>query len=480
MSLPDWIEKYKRPKTEIHFNNGSYYMYSVSYKYSPEKKRTIKISGKLLGKITEEDGFIQSPKDKLRETYTGTISVAEYGCTHLFLSHMKTELEYLEKAFANTGIDWKQIAAGAMMRWIYRSPIKMMDFHWQNSYHGNQWKISINEKQMSELLKQLGDSRNNILDYFSSFPISGEHLLIDTTNIPSKSELIESVTLGYNHRMSFHPQTNLLFIFSTKLQMPIYYRVVAGNIRDVKSFSFSLLESGISDAVVVTDKGFYSKENIDLLKTTELQFIIPLRRSSGLINYQPLENGSKREMSDYFEFDGRVIWYYENKGDQDRIILFYDEKLKVQETQDYLRRVTTHPEEYTKEGFFDKEFEFGTLGFITNLTDNAEKVYQTYKCRGQIEQVFDAYKNFLEADRTYMQNEKSLSGWSFINFLAIQAYYKLYKHMKAKKELKKYSVEDLLHIACRKKKLLLKDKWVDSEITKKNLNIYELSLPKQI
>lgn len=477
MALPTWIEKYKKPKTEIRFIKGTYYMYSVSYKYSPEKKRTMKITGKLLGKITESEGFIKSDKDKLRTTYSDTIHVSEYGCSQLFLAHMETELSYLESCFAETQIDWKQIAAVAMMRWIYRSPIKMMDFHWQNTYHNTDWKVSLGDKQISKLLRELGDNRYSILNYFQNFPINGGHLLIDTTNIPSKSESMESVIPGYNHRMSFYPQTNLFFIFSTKLQLPIYYRVVPGNIRDVKSFSYSLLESGISDAVIVADKGFYSRENIELLKESELKYIIPLRRSSGLINYQPLENGSKREMTDYFEFDGRVIWYYENKINNERIITFNDDKLKVQETQDYLRRTITHPEEYTKETFFEKQFEFGTLSFTTNLTDTSESIYQTYKCRGQIEQVFDSYKNFLEADKTYMQNDKALDGWSFVNFLAIQAYYKLYKHMKKNKESKKYSVEDILHIAQRRKKLRLGDKWVDAEITKKNQHLFDLALP---
>lgn len=479
MSFPSWIEQYRKPKTEIRFLNGHYYVYSISYKYSPELKRTKKITGKLLGRLTKEDGFVRSEKDQLCDSPSGKIHVAEFGPHNLFVSHMQKELGYLADSFANTQIEWKQIAAVAMMRWIYQSPIKMTDFHWHNSYYQTEWNISLSDKQISQLLRQLGDSRDQILDYFRHFPVEGEHLLIDTTNIPSKSEHMENVRSGYSRDMMFTPQTNLFYIFSTKLQMPVYYRVVPGNIRDVKSFALSLKESNISDAVIVADKGFHSRENIEHLKEASLQYVLPLRRSSSLIDYKPIEKGAKEEMTDYFEFDGRFIWFYENTTEGDRVITFSDEKLKVQEQQDYLQRISTHPEEYNKETFFHKQFEFGTLSCITNLKDEAERIYRIYKSRGQIEQVFDTYKNFLDADRTYMQNEKALYGWSFINFIAIQAYYKLYQHMKSNKILKKYSVEDVLHFAFKKKKLRIGSTWTFAEITKKHDELFNLALQQE-
>lgn len=354
-----------------------------------------------------------------------------------------------------------------------------MDFHWQNSFYHIEWKLSLSDKHISQMLRQLGDNRDRILDYFHHFPVAGEHLLMDTTHIPSKSELIDSVRIGYNQDMSFTPQTNLFYIFSAKLQMPVYYRVVPGNIRDVKSFALSLKESNIADAVIVADKGFHSKENIALLTEASLRYVIPLRRNSALIDYHPIEKGSKKEMTDYFEFDGRIIWYYENHTQEQRVVTFVDEKLKVQEQQDYLNRIATHPEEYSKELFFQKQFELGTLSCITNLSDSAEKIYHAYKSRGQIEQVFDAYKHFLDADRTYMQNEKALYGWSFLNFLAIQAYYKLFQHMKADRILKKYSVDDMLHFALKKKKLRIGENWTFAEITKKHEQMFLIALPNK-
>lgn len=479
MPLPVWVKNHKPAKTEVHHRNGHYYVYAISYKYSSQAKRTNKITGKLLGKITEKDGFIRSEKDMLRDTHPGKIHIAEVGAGQLFVSHMDKELGYLKSAFENTGIDWEKIAAAAMIRWIYKSPIKLMNDHWHYSYYHTLWKTSLQAKQVSELLRQLGDSRENILRYFRNFPTSGEHLLIDSTTIPSKSELMETVTPGYGRKTGYSPQSNLLFIFSRNLQVPVYYRVLPGNIRDVSSFALSIEESGVSDVTIIADKGFYSKANITFLKEKALRYIIPLRRSSSLIDYSPMKSATREKMTGFFEFNKRYIWYYDHKTQGERVILFFDQKLQGEEHDDYLRRIETHPEEYSKENFFEKESQRGTFACVTNLEDEAVNIYKTYKSRGQIEQVFDAYKNFLAADRTYMQNDKALFGWAFINFIAIQAYYKLFQWMGKNKRLKKHSVDDILQIGMKKKKILIRDQWVDAELTKSHADALELAMPSK-
>ena len=66
MYLPEWINQYKEPRTEIKKISGRYYKYEVKYVYDKEKKRTVKKTLRLLGRITEEVGFVPSSKDELR------------------------------------------------------------------------------------------------------------------------------------------------------------------------------------------------------------------------------------------------------------------------------------------------------------------------------------------------------------------------------------------------------------------------------
>jgi len=84
---PKWVIKHRELKTEIKFINGGYGKYQVSYQYNPQKKRTDKITGVLLGKITEEDGFVPSDKHKLRMAPAAdSIDIKGYGLSHLFFN----------------------------------------------------------------------------------------------------------------------------------------------------------------------------------------------------------------------------------------------------------------------------------------------------------------------------------------------------------------------------------------------------------
>ena len=53
---PDWVEKHRAPGVEIRFRQGKYYtLYECGSKYSPEKKRTMKVTGKCQIQPTRRD-----------------------------------------------------------------------------------------------------------------------------------------------------------------------------------------------------------------------------------------------------------------------------------------------------------------------------------------------------------------------------------------------------------------------------------------
>ena len=76
MRYPKWALKHKRKGTELRLIRGTYYLYEVSSRWNPEKKRAQKITGRLLGKITKE-GFIQSPKYALAQRPIQSVVVKE-------------------------------------------------------------------------------------------------------------------------------------------------------------------------------------------------------------------------------------------------------------------------------------------------------------------------------------------------------------------------------------------------------------------
>jgi predicted nucleic acid-binding protein len=86
--------------------------------------------------------------------------------------------------------------------------------------------------------------------------------------------------------------------------------------------------------------------------------------------------------------------------------------------------------------------------------------------------MFDAYKNFLKADKTYMQDRFVLEGWLMANFIAMIAYYRLYSLLKEAKLLSNYSPKDMVELSKTIYQTKITEKWTLSEITKKTNQLF--------
>lgn len=175
-------------------------------------------------------------------------------------------------------------------------------------------------------------------------------------------------------------------MFSFTKRLPLFYRILPGNVRDVSSLKATIKESRMNDAIIREDVGFYSRDNLRLLEKEKLNFILPLKRNNSLINYEVLRSGDKKRFEGYFKFKGRFIWYYNCGRERLPVWVFLDERLKVKEQEDYLNRIETHPEfDYTIEGFHKNLPSFGTISVITNLKKaSAKKVFEYLKSRQEI------------------------------------------------------------------------------------------------
>jgi transposase len=518
MAHPDWVLAFRQKNQEVKKIQNKYYLYEVSSYYDKVKKKTVKKSGKYLGRITQ-DGLVNNEN---KETFAvaRVVSVKEFGASDLILSCLSKEQEVLGRFFPHQA---QQLLCSVVFRLLYQSSFKQMLWHLESSYLSERYaEVNMGSRAMTELLQTVGNQREHIASVMRELCGGAEILLIDSTHITTQSGQNLSAQVGYNSQRNFDTQINLLYLFSQDTQMPVFYRCVQGSVREVRSFRLTLQESGIKQAVLVSDKGFYSQNNVSILEEDKWQYVLPLRRKSVLLNYSCTQSGNKKEFDGFFIFEARVIWYkvmpltQENMPHK-QVILFLDEALKLTESKDYLQRMTDGTNGYTMAGFYEKEVHFGTLGFITNTTEiqqveiieveteiieskpitnnepqndlketkketkkekekkfeakevalSPQKVYQYYKSRNDIEQLNDVYKNVLEADKTYMQSEAGMEAWHFINFFALRAYYRILAQLKETDLNKKYSPADILLVLQNVKKVKINDTWVEAEIPKR-------------
>jgi transposase len=242
-----------------------------------------------------------------------------------------------------------------------------------------------------------------------------QFVLIDSTHIMSESENLAINRPGYNGSFDFGKQLRLMYIFSTHLKKPVYYRLIQGNIPDISAMRLCVKEMGVENVIYIADKGFYSRTNIALLDEQRLQYIIPLRRSNGALEYTPLEQPNFKKLHNYFMYQGRIIWYYPCQKDGLNLVTFLDERLRVEEERDYLERILTHPESHSRPAYEQNLPGFGTLTLLGKTISSRDpwQLYEIYKRRNEIEIMFDSYKTFLQADTLYMQNRHVLVRMAF-------------------------------------------------------------------
>jgi transposase len=459
--IPDWVLAQRKKGTEIHRRGDTFYLCKVSSVWDKKLKRSRKITGEYLGKITKEG--IVPPKQKQLLAAFKQVTVKEYGASRYLRAIVADIEESLKRHYPQ---EYKELFVFSALRLLEQTPLKRFGFYYQNSYLSEvlpDVKTSI--KFLCPFLRDIGSRRDVMTAYMKEFLVGSEFAAIDLSEIFTYSEGVNAAMLGHNHKSEYIPQINLALVFSLDKTQPGFFRMIPGSIRDVSSVVATVQELDLKEIVFIGDKGFSSEKNARAFSAGELKYIIPLKRNSTLIDYDILKRGSRKEFDGVFSFDKRHIWHYTQKEGNEQIITFLDEKLKAEEN--------TKKIEGYQSRVYEKDYMLGTIAVRTTCGKSAQEVYGLLKSRMDIEKAFDVFKNILESDRNYMRDDKQLEGFLFVSFIALQFYYRIYGKLIEKELLNNYSVPDVIEYLKRVHLLKIKGKTQFAEIPKKSRKLIE-------
>ena len=475
--MPKWVLKHKIKGTQIIHINNNFYLYKIKSVWDSKKKRAVKKNEKYLGKITEE-GLIASKVQQIEEKYKH-ITIKEFGASYLLKEYSKDIIENLQEIFP---YKWKEIFTSALFRLTEKTHLKNLSFHYHNSYLSEVIKnANLPQKSLGNFFRELGMQRELVVKYTSKFTTASESIAIDMTNIFSHSKNIVSAMLGYNKDHIYIPQVNLILLYSLEKSQPIHFRMVPGSIRDVSILIKTINETTLEDVILIGDKGLNSESNIKVLRDEKMRYVLGVRRDSSLIEYEKIKINEKKGSA--FIFQNRIIWFYTSSNEYERIITYVDPQLKAYEESDLLLRIKSLEElskkkkllndenedlKNYKKKLFEENICTGTLTIRTNLNESEERIFQIMKSRIDIEQSFDALKNCVDTERSFMRDDKQIEGWLFINFIALQMYYKIYAVLLEKNMLNNYSPMDVLTHLKRVSALKTNGDWTLAEIPKKS------------
>ena len=486
MVHPDWAVKYRRPGTELRrVNDALYKLYECSSVYDKEKKRARKITGKYLGSITEAGGFKESRKrimerelDALRsgsrpvpaEPKVG--EVKEYGLSQYVLTKQGDCMESLKKIFPQ---DWPRIVALAYCRLRFQSPMRRVSGDFSDSYLSTKiGTAGLSANCLSGFLHELGSRRGQILEYMRSRIGAGDNIIFDGTDQLSASRRMDYPQLTKTKQGTFETTVNIMWIFNCGKRLPVYYRLLPGSVKDVSAFALCARDAGINGGIAIIDKGFQSRGNIDTLDELGIKYTMSLRRSTSGLDYSAFASRDNSGADGVFLYHKRPIWWKRLEVYGHEVFLYLDESRRGDESEDYMRRVLSDGyEDYTMDGYRAKSPRFGTLALMTTSGKDAEHTYLDYKMRADVEQAIDAFKNILEADHSYMQDEKSLEAWTFINLIALQWYYQLGTDLRQAGLSNRFAPMDMVRSLSRVRTVRIGKKWMAAETMKKDRPLIE-------
>ena len=188
------------------------------------------------------------------------------------------------------------------------------------------------------------------------------------------------------------------------------------------------------DGILVLDTGFSSQDLAEIMRS-DMKFIMPLRRNQDIIDY------SMDLRSSFVYRDRGIISGFLNRNGF-RIYMYLDKKLMAEESPTFIKLIA---EGKRKQNEFQSEYmKFGKISILSNVKDDPETIYSLYKQREEIEQAFDAMKNELENDKSYLNDDDSLRGYFFVSFLSLYMYYSIFVLIRAADLTNKLSVKDVL------------------------------------
>lgn len=321
-----------------------------------------------------------------------------------------------------------------------------------------------------------------------------EYLAYDTTSVSSWSEYIKAVRYGKNKDGDNLPQVNVALVFGEKSGMPVYYRVLPGNISDVSTIrkllkDVSYLE--IKKLKLVLDRGFFSAKNINALYKGHYKFLISAKNDGKMA--RSAITAAKAEIKRFENYDlahdvyccsTSEKWCYAEMdkygnitGEERRIYVHvyyngqraecekarFNRALALTETtirtgaelteaqqsmsQQYLIVKETPKRglhiEYNEEAILKHVDDIGYFVLMSNEIKEPEDALEVYRRKDMVEKAFDNLKERLEMKRTQVHSDETLSGRFFLQFLALMFVSYVRKRMLENDLYKNYTMQSL-------------------------------------
>lgn len=466
--VPQEIKNVTRPTNTVVIDTG----HIGPKRYEVKERKCVKyikgknpqpINGKVIGYIF--DGKFVSKKSKIND-----VELKSFGCSYLIWMLSKDIFFDLSSIYdLNEASQIYTIASLRVMR-------KRITDRRLNTAYSSSWmselipNVSLSESTVSSFIKKLGNNYSHIISFMKKRVDNLEknhHIAIDGTLKQDNSTVNDLSNYSFKARVKNIQEISVLYAYDIETKEPVCCKVFPGNMIDATSYDDFIKENNIKSGLLIDDKGFPPSNIKHILSNSkDLGFLTPLRRKATIIS----ENNM-------YEFDSIIENKFGNipcKKCQLKngyfLYSFKESWTASKEEKDYLEHKCKN---FDKDDFKEKKESFGTIVLESNQDLDLKTAYDSYATRWLLELVFKYYKNSLDLDQTREQNNSSVIGSEFINFISTLITMRLVNQFEKIEELDDESFSDIIDELNSVQKVKINDKWEFAKMNPKTEDILD-------
>ena len=311
---------------------------------------------------------------------------------------------------------------------------------------------ALSKNTVSELHKDVGKSFSRIVRFMRKRAeriAPDASILLDGTLKSNESKVYSLSDFSRKAKTKGTRDISVLYAFDLDRMEPVCSKCYPGNMLDVTAYEDFVRECGVTRGVLVCDKGFPASACAGhRAENPGLHYLNPIKRNATFIRTH-----------DMLSFEGVLpdrdgISYRKARvaGKDKWLYSFRDAARAAAEERAWLAKAK-RDEKYDHAEYEQARKSFGTIVLECDLDLPPATVYRMYEERWEIEIVMRYYKSACEFDETRVQNDYSVIGSEFCDFLATLLTFRLLKRFDRAGLLKKYTYRRILALLRRAKKV---------------------------
>lgn len=477
MPVPADILAVSRPKNTVVYVYGKNKdRYGVKERVGCVRKngKNYPVNGRTVGHIIHHQ-FVPVPDqedERAASVACSKIDLITWGGEQLLINLGSSVLEELLQVYNSA--DSLKIFSIAVLRVLNPGiPDRQLKAVFDESFLSVAYpSVALSRNTVCDFTNNLGKTCSRIRQFMKNRASSikaDDSVLIDGTLKTNDSKINSLSEFSRKAKMKGRRDISVLYAFDLSRMEPVCSEVFPGNMLDLRAYEAFVKENGIKSGVLVGDKGFPSSSIEEVLKeNSELHYLNPLRRSSkvaanhDMYNYTGVLSGEQGIQYKKEKVNGKNKWLYSFRSPVQASL----------EEVDWIRK-SRKDETYTDEEYRQKREKFGTIVLESDLSLDPEKVYRMYSQRWEIEIVMSYYKTALSFGETRVQDDYSVIGSEFIDFISTILTFKLLKKFDQLELLKDFTYKDLMRILNHARKVRVDENWELIRTNKNQLEILE-------